>query len=215
MIRVLSIAAALPEMPSSGKQLPEILPSPEGSNPAAMQVVFYLYGTRTLMDSITLYPATEAELPIIARLAREIWPDAYDTILSDAQIRYMLDWLYTPEALARQAAEGQQFYLLSDAGEPIGFFAVGPVQPDVWKLFKLYLLPQHQGKGLGSYMLAQAEQRVQAAGIGTLTLNVNRHNPARHLYTKRGYEIHETRDIPIGEGYFMNDYILSKRLARE
>lgn len=43
-----------------------------------------------------------------------------------------------------------------------------------------------------------------------LELNVNRQNKARIFYEKFGFVIVEEKDIPIGNGYFMNDYVMQK-----
>ena len=45
-----------------------------------------------------------------------------------------------------------------------------------------------------------------------LELNVNRHNDAFHFYTKLGFSISKEEDNDIGEGYFMNDYVMEKVL---
>ena len=41
-----------------------------------------------------------------------------------------------------------------------------------------------------------------------LELNVNRYNKARFFYLKQGFIMIGEEDIEIGEGYFMNDYIM-------
>ena len=42
------------------------------------------------VENITIASASREELPIVARLAERIWPEAYRTILDEGQIRYML-----------------------------------------------------------------------------------------------------------------------------
>jgi len=49
---------------------------------------------------------------------------------------------------------------------------------------------------------------VKGMSATSLTLNVNRHNKARFFYEKYGFVIIGEEDIDIGEGYFMNDYIM-------
>jgi ribosomal protein S18 acetylase RimI-like enzyme len=50
------------------------------------------------------------------------------------------------------------------------------------------------------------------AGLSDVYLQVNRNNPAVHFYQKQGMEIVETADFDIGNGFFMNDFIMSKKL---
>jgi ribosomal protein S18 acetylase RimI-like enzyme len=42
----------------------------------------------------------------------------------------------------------------------------------------------------------------------TIELQVNRHNKAKDFYTKIGFTIKEEKDFDIGNGYFMNDYVM-------
>jgi GNAT superfamily N-acetyltransferase len=76
-------------------------------------------------------------------------------------------------------------------------------------LHKIYVLPQEQGKNLGKDLLEFVIQKVQKAGAQELQLNVNRYNKAVHFYQKQGFTIISKEDIDIGNGYFMNDYVMS------
>ena len=42
-----------------------------------------------------------------------------------------------------------------------------------------------------------------------LELNVNRHNKAINFYKKLGFIITMEEDIDIGNGYYMNDYVMN------
>jgi ribosomal protein S18 acetylase RimI-like enzyme len=50
-------------------------------------------------------------------------------------------------------------------------------------------------------------------GASILELNVNRSNNAVTFYQKFGFTTTSEVDLPIGEGYFMNDYVMQKSLA--
>lgn len=41
-----------------------------------------------------------------------------------------------------------------------------------------------------------------------MELNVNRENRARYFYERMGMRRLREGDFPIGEGYYMNDYIM-------
>ena len=45
-----------------------------------------------------------------------------------------------------------------------------------------------------------------------IELNVNRQNNAVDFYKRLGFTILKEVDIPIGKGYFMNDYVMSLTL---
>jgi len=160
-----------------------------------------------------IFEALEADIPTIQSIARITWPVTYGPILSDAQVDFMLDKFYNAESLKRNMADGQRFHILEYDGKPAGFYALQPhYKSQHSHLHKIYLLPDFQGKGLGSVMLSDAEDFAQKNGAKFLSLNVNRFNPARNFYERHGFEIVETVDIPIGDGYLMEDYIMRKIL---
>lgn len=163
------------------------------------------------MPRFSIQPARAEDLPTIGHLARQIWPVAYARILSDAQLSYMLRLFYSPQSLAEQVSHGQQFFILH-APQPIGFAAIGPAGDGAWKLHKLYVLPQEQGKGLGRALLHFVLEKAKAQGAASIILQVNRHNPAKDFYTREGFHIAAEKDFDIGEGFFMNDYVMERPL---
>src|SRR5262249_11824822 len=98
----------------------------------------------------TIRDAVIEDIPLIRKLAHDIWPDTYGSILLDAQLEYMLDLIYSPAALERQMREGHRFLLLSDDGIPSGFADFAEIDPPgTVKLHKIYVLPNAQGRGWG------------------------------------------------------------------
>ena len=162
----------------------------------------------------TIRHASAEDAPIIKDLAERIWWPTYRPILSEEQIRYMLHHIYDLDTISRQLTEDSQTCLLLYSGEqPAGFasFSPRPENPEVYKLHKLYCLPENQGSGLGKMMLQAVEERTVSAGIPVLELNVNRYNPAKGFYEKMGYAVAYEEDIPIGP-YWMNDFVMRKVL---
>lgn len=151
----------------------------------------------------------------IRELACTIWPVAYDKILSPAQLKYMLDLFYSKEALASQLHSGHHFIIAYDNNHAIGFASYSiksSNNPEVYRLHKLYVLPGFQKKGTGRNLLNYITGSIKPAGAKILELNVNRYNDAFHFYTKLGFTISREEDIDIGEGYFMIDYVMEKKL---
>ena len=167
-----------------------------------------------MATSITIKEATTKDIPVIASLARQIWPDAYGAILSAAQLDYMLDIIYSHAALQQQMEEQHQCFLIAGIGEePVGFAAFSKIaEPGTFKLHKLYVRTDIQGKGLGKTLLDAVQQRIKALHATTLHLNVNRYNKAKLFYEKNGFYVIEEVDVNIGNGYFMNDYIMEKKM---
>jgi ribosomal protein S18 acetylase RimI-like enzyme len=55
-------------------------------------------------------------------------------------------------------------------------------------------------------------KQVKEKGATTLQLQVNRYNKAKDFYNKLGFTVIEETDFDIGNGYFMNDYVMEKKL---
>jgi len=94
----------------------------------------------------------------------------------------------------------------------VGYTAIEPKENNHFKLHKIYLSPSLQGKGIGRFLLEEMEKKAKTLGAEKLFLNVNRFNKAIHFYQRHGYNILREEDIDIGNGYFMNDYVMQKNL---
>jgi len=162
------------------------------------------------MKNIEIRDAVVGEEVVIKNIAWGTWWSAYRTIISEDQIRYMLEALYN-EAELRQliVSDDQRFILLWEDGVAHGFaaYAVRPEDPSVCKLHKLYVLPECQGKGYGRRLLEEITTRLKAQDIRKLDLNVNRQNPAFDFYRAYGFDVLRQEDIAIGP-YWMNDYVM-------
>lgn len=163
---------------------------------------------------IYLRKAKEEDLKIIATLAAETWPSTYGEIISAEQIAFMLEKMYNKGELLKQLLEGHTFLVASELTEDVGFagFSVIDSETQTYKLHKLYVLPKMHGKGLGKLLMNEVVSQVKAQGGKFLQLNVNRANKAANFYEKAGFYIKETVDLDIGNGFYMNDYVMEKEL---
>ncbi len=82
-----------------------------------------------------------------------------------------------------------------------------------FKLHKLYLLPELHGRGLGSLLLQHVEREVRAGAGRRLILYVNRRNTkAITAYKRNGFAVTESVVTDIGNGFVMDDYVMTKEL---
>src|SRR4051812_10458330 len=112
------------------------------------------------MYSIRL--ATINDLEIIRQIAEETWWVTYSPILEKEQISYMLDELYSVEKISSQLKHNTQTYLLLiENNKPAAFASYSPREenPDIYKLHKLYCLPETQGKGYGRVLINEVIQK--------------------------------------------------------
>jgi len=157
-------------------------------------------------------PAVSEDFSIIQRLAEEIWWPTYSDILQADQIRFMLDNMYSLDALTAQAADGVEFLLAERNTAPIAFAGYSFHEDEaLLSIHKLYVHPSEQGRGTGAALIQHIEQHARHRHISILELNVNRNNKALNFYKKVGFEIFREEDIPYYQ-YWMNDFILRKRL---
>ncbi|MBZ4187739.1 GNAT family N-acetyltransferase [Niabella beijingensis] len=163
-------------------------------------------------EKTSIRKAARHEAPVIHQLALDIWPKAFEEILTEPQIAYMLDRMYALPVLEAEMDRGVEYFILNHDGKDAGYTAIEQKDPTSWKLHKIYLSQGLHGKGLGKYQLQTMEAVAGGYGAVYLYLNVNRHNKALGFYKSQGYEVIKTEDIDIGNGFFMNDYQLRKHL---
>ena len=155
---------------------------------------------------------TTADIQLIRELTFKVWPQTYQDILTNEQIDYMLEMMYSPASLEKQMKDGCCFIIVYDNDNPVGFASYQLISKDVAKLHKIYVLPSQQGKGTGNHMLDYVIQQVKDQGAASLQLQVNRSNSAVSFYEKKGFSVIEEADFDIGNGYYMNDYVMEKKL---
>jgi len=161
---------------------------------------------------ILLRKGKEKDLPVIQEIARLTWGPAYGAIISQEQIDYMLEKMYNKGVLLEQLLEGYAFLIAEINSKDVGFasYSVTDAINKIYKLHKLYVLPECHGKGVGKFLINEVLDKVKAEGGLRLELNVNRENKAKDFYERAGFIIKETVNLDIGNGFFMNDYVMQK-----
>lgn len=164
------------------------------------------------MPSFTIAKAEVGDIPVIIQLQQQTWEPTYREILSKAQIDYMFDSIYSPEALESSMIDsGHQYMILKDGEKPCGFASISESRPHVFKLHKIYVLPSTQGTGAGKFLITAMEKLSQNLGAAYIYLNVNRYNKALSFYEKMGYAKIKEEDVAFGP-YWMNDFVMEKQL---
>ncbi|NDV96270.1 GNAT family N-acetyltransferase [Dysgonomonas sp. 521] len=159
--------------------------------------------------------ATTDHIYNIQVLSDIIWPVTFREILSQEQIAYMMDMMYSTASLERQMNELNHRYLLAEEdGEYLGFvsYEVNYKDAPTTKVHKIYVLPSTQGKGVGRFFIDTVSEKAKENNNTTLSLNVNRYNKAIDFYKRMGFDFHATENIDIGNGFVMEDYIMNKEL---
>lgn len=164
-------------------------------------------------QSLHIKHANITDIPLIQELTFKIWPQTYAAIISKEQIEYMLDMMYSEPSLIKQLSEGCVYILIYENKKAVGFASYQQVDAKIFKLDKIYILKSQQGKGIGKFVIDYILDTLKNKGGHSLRLQMNRQNKnAKLFYDSIGFEIIDEANFDIGNGYFMNDYIMEKKI---
>lgn len=163
---------------------------------------------------LTFRRATIEDIPLLRELAADIWRRSYGEMLTPAQIDYMLAWMYGAEKIRAEIAAGVWWEAIELDGTAIGYLAAER-GADV-KLHKLYLQPEHQGRGFAQRALAHVVELARAWGATCVLLNVNKRNTrAIRAYERAGFSTVDAVVNDIGGGFVMDDFIMARPITPE
>ena len=146
---------------------------------------------------ISFTKATISDIPLIRTLAEKIWWQHYPSIISDDQIVYMLDKMYSEDSILTQMKAGQHYTLICAEGEAVGYYAISEKEPHRFFLHKLYLDTDKHRIGIGSAAFRNILK--DCKGYEEIALQVN-------FYFKQGFTIAYAKDFDFGSGYTMDDF---------
>ena len=166
---------------------------------------------------INIIKASTDDIPVIKGMSSVVFRHTYSTILDNEQIEYMMEWMYSTDSLMKQFSEEHVFFIAFKENIPCGYMSIqheksNEIEIDIYHLHKLYVMPTMQGNGVGKLLLEKAFNYAgenKDKGYARIELNVNRNNKAVGFYKRMGMNIVKEGDFPIGNGYYMNDYIMS------
>jgi ribosomal protein S18 acetylase RimI-like enzyme len=164
---------------------------------------------------IEIIKNTDSNFTAIRAIAKEVWPVAYNSILSKAQLDYMMDMMYSISSLQIQANEKKHRFIVAKEAEIVMGFAsyeFNYTKKPKTKIHKIYILPSQQGKGIGKLLVNYISEEAKERHQKTLILNVNKKNVAIRFYEAIGFTIAFEEVIAIGNGFVMDDYVMEKSI---
>jgi len=123
----------------------------------------------------------------------------------------MLEKIYSKESLLEQISlKKHDFYLVVLNDLPVGFISISFENiTDLW-IHKFYISQDYQGKGFGEKVFYEIIKKINEPK--QIRLTVNRQNyKSINFYFKLGFKIEKVADFDIGNGYFMNDFVMLKK----
>ena len=164
---------------------------------------------------IVIQRNTDENFTSIRAIAAAVWPIAYSPIMSQEQLDYMMEMMYSITSLQLQANEKKHRFILAKEEETVLGFAsyeFNCIKKPKTKIHKIYILTNHQGKGIGkaliNFIVDEAKERHQKG----LILNVNKKNIAIRFYESIGFTISNEEVIDIGNGFVMDDFVMEKTI---
>lgn len=162
--------------------------------------------------------AFTTDISKIIEVADAVWKQTYRAFLSEEQIEYMYERMYSPDSIREQMQNGTTYLIYMEGNVTLGFVAYeikediyGILKEDIVYLQRLYVKQNLQGKGIGQALLHEVEKVAKKNHCPFIQLNVHRKNPAMYFYKKTGFELYEKTDIAYGP-FWLNDYILRKKI---
>ena len=164
----------------------------------------------------TITPVSEAEVAGVCALAREIWLQHYPGIITVKQIEYMLAQRYAPDIIGAQLRSGEAWWDKLEVDAQLCGFASYERgrQARSMKLDKLYVHQRMRGRGYGAALIDHVARAARREGMDCLYLQVNKYNHGSvAAYLRTGFGVAGSLKVDIGNGFVMDDYVMSKALA--
>jgi len=163
-----------------------------------------------MIETTIIKSSDKAYIKAVAELAEEIWTEHYIPIVGKQKVEYMLANFQSEKAIQKQITEGLLYYLVMENNINIGYIAFISRDNSLF-ISKIYLKSIMRGKGIGKQLLSFAENFANEQNLSKLTLYVNKNNlNSIKAYEKFGFIITEQIVKDIGNGYVMDDYIMTK-----
>ena len=169
---------------------------------------------------VTLRPASAHDIPAFVALGRAVVPPTYGPI-DAAYAQRMIDEWWTPEVFTRSmqtnahlvaevsGERGAEVVALATLGRLSRSYRDFPhVTGDREVMWKLYVHPDHHGRGIGSRLLAEVESRVEGDQLWLEVVEGN--EQAFSFYRSKGFVEAER----VADHEWPDDVWMMKELSR-
>jgi [ribosomal protein S18]-alanine N-acetyltransferase len=156
-----------------------------------------------VVSEVTLRPATEADIEAIAAIQSAAYWSNFNQLEPGSHNHPGYFEKVIAGGLKDAAADWSATTIAEINGRPVG---VCILEFDLALLSGLWVLPEIQGKGIGSMLIEEAFERFKKRGDRLITIEVHPRNPAVRLYARSGFKLSEMttrrsnglgRDLPL------------------
>ena len=163
------------------------------------------------MNEATLRQAkTDSDIQNIAILANEIWHQHFIPIIGEAQVEYMVEKFQSYPAIKSQIEnDGYEYYQIFSGHTMAGYTGIHQENNALF-LSKLYIKKDFRGQHLATKALDFLIQLCKERRLGKIWLTCNKYNSnTLAVYDHLGFVITDEQVADIGNGFVMDDYILT------
>ena len=128
----------------------------------------------------------------------------------------MLNKYQSAKAMSDQFSAGYKYAVVICGDQKAGYFAYdGKAEKEVF-ISKLYIHKDFRRRGLGRRILDFISNEARVLGCTAMTLSVNKDNSnSIQFYIAYGFQTIKAQKVAIGEGFYMDDYVMSYPVERE
>jgi len=147
--------------------------------------------------------------------AVSIWEQHYVPIIGANQVAFMLNKYQSAKAMFDQFSKGYKYALVIFGGQKAGYFAYDVKDEKEVFISKLYIHQDFRRRGFGKRVLDFIAKETQALGCTAMILSVNKNNSdSIRFYISYGFQTIKAQKVAIGEGFYMDDYVMSCPVQR-
>lgn len=153
---------------------------------------------------------TDSEIQNIATLAEEIWNQHFVPIIGKAQVDYMVEKFQSYPALKSQIEnDGYEYYQIYSSHTLAGYTGIHQEKDSLF-LSKLYIKEDFRGQHLATEAFQFLVNLCKERKLDRIWLTCNKHNTnTLAIYDHLGFKITDEQVADIGNGFVMDDYILT------
>jgi GNAT superfamily N-acetyltransferase len=141
-------------------------------------------------DGVVIRTATGNDLDAVVRVGHRTWLATYEPIAGPDYVAMGLAKWWTTDAVIPSIRVGRTLVAEQD-GEVVAMAAYGTQGEDL-VLWKLYVLPESHGHGIGRRLLATVVERAVALGHTRLVVShVDGNDQGNRFYERNGFRITE------------------------